>query len=128
MQHYVQKCALIFTISNINDFFSCLYIHTAMAYFENEYLVKLPVNYSSKAKLIENEAIIHVEFIHIHPFREGNGRASLVFANLICERAGFKAINFENFRRNYYEKYIEALNSGDNKDYMPMIKIIEGLM
>jgi hypothetical protein len=43
-------------------------------------------------------------------------------------RAVFKAINFENFRRNYYEKYIEALNSGDNKDYIPMIKIIEGLM
>jgi len=87
-----------------HNFFPFPYIPTAMQYYENEYLLNLPTNYSTKSKLVEDIAITHVELILIHPFREGNGRTSRIFANLICLRAGYNAINLENFRCNYYEK------------------------
>jgi len=111
-----------------HNFFPHPYIPTAMQYLEREYLLKLPTNYQTKSKLIEDIAITHIELIHIHPFREGNRRTSRILANLMCQRVGYNTINLENFRRNYYEKYIEALNSGDDKDYLPMIKIIEELI
>ncbi|NLT49468.1 MAG: cell filamentation protein Fic, partial [Ignavibacteria bacterium] len=108
-----------------HNFFPHPYIATAMQYLEKEYLINLPVNYSSKEKLIEDIAVTHVEFIHIHPFREGNGRTARIFANLISVRAGYDKLNFENFRRDYYQRYIDALNKGDDKDYSGMIEIIK---
>ncbi len=110
-----------------HNFFPHPYISTAMQYFENEYLVNLPANYPTKEKLIEDIAVTHVELIHIHPFREGNGRTARIFANLIAVRAGYDRLNFENFRRDYYDRYIKALNKGDDKDYSEMIEIIREL-
>jgi cell filamentation protein len=78
--------------------------------------------------LIIDLAKTHVELIHIHPFREGNGRTARIFANLISLRAGFGEINLENFSRNYYDRYIDALNEGDNLNYEPMISIIGELL
>jgi len=99
-----------------------------MDYLENEFLLKLPGNYYHPDKLIEDIAIIHCELIHIHPFREGNGRTARIFADLMANRAGFPALELNNFRKEKYPDYIDALNKGDQKDYSGMIGIIGNLL
>jgi cell filamentation protein len=103
------------------------FIQNGMDYLENEFLLKLPVNYDHPDKLIEDIAIIHCELIHIHPFREGNGRTARILADLMANRAGFPALELNNFRNEKYPEYIEALNKGDEKDYSAMIEIIGNL-
>ena len=77
--------------------------------------------------LIEDIAIVHCELIHIHPFREGNGRTSRIFADLMANRAGYPSLELDKFRKDNYPAYIEALNKGDDKDYSGMIEIIGNL-
>ena len=67
------------------------------------------------------------ELIHIHPFREGNGRTAWVFADLMANRAGYPSLELNKFREASYPDYIEALNKGDEKDYSAMIEIIGNL-
>ena len=103
------------------------FIHRGMSYLETELLTKLPIDYEDTARLIEDIAIVHCELIHIHPFREGNGRTSRIFADLMANRAGYPSLQLDKFRKDNYSAYIEALNKGDNKDYSEMIEIIGNL-
>jgi cell filamentation protein len=103
------------------------FIHRGMNYLEEEYLSKLPVDYVDLKKLIEDIAIVHCELIHIHTFREGNGRTARIFADLMANRAGYPSLDLNKFRKDKYPQYIEALNKGDDKDYSGMIEIIGNL-
>jgi len=110
-----------------HNFLPFRFIPTAMDYLEKEYLSRLPVDYEDVQKLIEDIAIVHCELIHIHPFREGNGRTARVFADLMANRAGYASLELNKFRQGNYPEYINALNKGDEKDYSEMIKIIGSL-
>jgi cell filamentation protein len=103
------------------------FIPRGMSYLEREFLSKLPVDYEDAKKLIEDIAIVHCELIHIHPFREGNGRTARVFADLMANRTGYPSLELNKFRKDNYPQYIEALNKGDDKDYSAMIEIIGNL-
>lgn len=103
------------------------FIQRGMMYLEQEFLSKLPVDYEEVDNLIEDIAIVHCELIHIHPFREGNGRTSRILADLMANRAGFLSLNLNKFRDENYPQYIDALNKGDEKDYSGMIEIIGNL-
>jgi cell filamentation protein len=103
------------------------FIEMGMNYLDKEFLSKLPSDYEDSKKLIEDIAIVHCELIHIHPFREGNGRTARIFADLMASRAGYPSLNLNKFREDYYSNYIEALNKGDEKEYSPMIEIIRNL-
>ncbi|MCX6250896.1 MAG: Fic family protein [Bacteroidetes bacterium] len=110
-----------------HHFLPCTFIPRGMNYLEQEFLMKLPADYENVSKLIEDIAIVHCELIHIHPFREGNGRTSRIFADLMSNRAGYSSLELDKFRQDNYPAYIEALNRGDDKDYSGMIKIIGNL-
>jgi len=103
------------------------FIPMGMSYLDKEFLSKLDVDYEDTEKLIEDIAIVHCELIHIHPFREGNGRTARVFADLMANRAGYPSLELNKFREANYPDYIEALNKGDEKDYSAMIEIIGNL-
>jgi len=103
------------------------FIPMGMSYLDKEFLSKLAVDYEDTEKLIEDIAIVHCELIHIHPFREGNGRTARVFADLMANRAGYPSLELNKFREANYPDYIEALNKGDEKDYSAMIEIIGNL-
>lgn len=103
------------------------FIPRGMHYLEQEFLQKLPYDYEDINKLIEDIAIVHCELIHIHPFREGNGRTARIFADLMSNRAGYSSLELDKFRNENYPQYIEALNKGDDKDYSGMIEIIGNL-
>jgi cell filamentation protein len=100
------------------------YIGNGMNYLNQEFLSKLPSNYDDDKKLIGDIAVVHCELIHIHPFREGNGRTARIFADLMANRAGYPSLELSRFRQENYTDYVEALNKGDEKDYSAMIEII----
>ncbi|MCX6243334.1 MAG: Fic family protein [Bacteroidetes bacterium] len=110
-----------------HHFLPFIFIRNGMDYLEQEFLSELPSDYDSIDKLIEDIAIVHCELIHIHPFRERNGRTARILADLMSNRAGFPSLELNRFREENYQQYIDALNKGDEKDYKPMIEIIGNL-
>lgn len=86
----------------------------------------LPTSHDSKKVVAQKLALIHNELNAIHPFREGNGRTTRLFLDLIAAHAGYLPINWELTTQ---EKYIEACKLGMTKEHWLMEKIIyEGLM
>ncbi len=110
-----------------HHFLPSAFISRGMNYLEQEFLLKLPADYEDARNLINDIAVVHCELIHIHPFREGNGRTARIFADIMANRAGYPSLELNNFRKDNYPKYIEALNKGDDKDYSGMIEIIGSL-
>ncbi|NLJ81576.1 MAG: Fic family protein [Bacteroidales bacterium] len=62
-------------------------------------------------------SLIHLRFVHIHPFRDGNGRtARLLEKWFIAEKLGksFWKIPSEEYYKNNQQEYYEAINLGIN--------------
>ncbi len=72
--------------------------------------------------LVEALGICHVEFIGIHPFREGNGRLSRVLATIMALQAGHPPLDFTWMAENKRE-YFEAIQHGHAGNYEPIKKI-----
>jgi cell filamentation protein len=91
--------------------------------FDEKYLgVYTPCEGMSKSVLIEALSICHVEFIIIHPFREGNGRLARLFATVMALQANMPPLDFEIMHSNK-NGYISAIHAGHAGDYNPMKKI-----
>jgi cell filamentation protein len=66
-----------------------------MAKFESDYLAKYtPCHYSDVEQLASALGIVHVEFILIHPFREGNGRVARLLADLMSMQSKNPPLNY----------------------------------
>lgn len=78
-------------------------------------------------------SLIHLRFAHIHPFRDGNGRAArLIEKWFITEKLGrdFWKISSEEYYKKNQEKYYETINLGVNfynLDYDKCIYFLEML-
>lgn len=64
--------------------------------------------------------IVHLYFVHVHPFDDGNGRTARAVSNLFLANAGYKFINllslssyFDHKRPSYYR----AISDVDEHDY-----------
>jgi cell filamentation protein len=96
--------------------------------FEKNVLAKLtPAEASSKKVLAKKLAVIHVELILLHPFREGNGRAVRLLLMLIAQQAGYRELNFDSIAEGTegFTAHIDAIHAGQGGDYMPMTRIME---
>ena len=88
--------------------------------FEDDYLNRLtPCNHFNREQLIEAIAIIHIEFILIHPFREGNGRLSRLLANVMAVQAGLSPLDYTCWDQNKAE-YIASIQQGVAMNYEPI--------
>lgn len=101
--------------------------------FETKYLSQYtPCNFVDEKNLTLALAIVHVEFIIIHPFREGNGRVARLIANLMALQAGRSFINYEPIDRTIhprgFEKYILAIHQGHCGNYTMMQEIFNQLL
>ncbi|MDN7131067.1 Fic family protein [Halomonas sp. MC140] len=84
--------------------------------FEDQYLarfVELPE--MDDKQLVTFLAETHVEFILIHPFREGNGRMSRLLLDVMAANAGAQPLDYSlwNEHKSYYFKAIQAGRDGD---------------
>ncbi|MCU0119842.1 Fic family protein [Pseudomonas sp. B2M1-30] len=88
--------------------------------FERDCLARYtPCQPDLDEKLIKAIAVTHVEFILIHPFREGNGRLSRLLADVMAVQAGFVPLDYSSWERNR-EAYFAAINQGLSCNYEPM--------
>jgi len=88
--------------------------------FETKYLAKYtPCSGMDKEQVTEAIAIIHVELILIHPFREGNGRLSRLLADVMAVQGGFNPLNYQSWEQNKCQ-YISAIHAGMSMNYEPI--------
>ncbi|MFM8443940.1 MAG: Fic family protein [Methylococcus sp.] len=74
---------------------------------------------------IERAARLHVDFIGIHPFVDGNGRTSRLLMNFELMRSGFLPVIIPVEQRlSYYEALDLAHTRGE---YEPFIDLVAGL-
>ncbi len=70
--------------------------------------------------LAEALAVVHVELILIHPFRDGNGRTARILANLMAAQADLPLLDFSGLTGRNRGKYFAAIRSGVGQDYTLM--------
>jgi len=104
------------------QFAAAYLIPNLMQDFETRFLVPLACHVGMKdSELIESLAIIHIEFILIHPFREGNGRLSRLLAMIMALQAGRPVLDFSWLDDNKAE-YFAAIQAGlDNAEPMKTV-------
>ena len=76
--------------------------------------------------------IVHVEFILIHPFREGNGRTGRLLADLMAMQAKKPPINYASIDQTQnpegFSRYILSIHAGLAGNYSPIQAIFKLLM
>lgn len=91
-----------------------------MQIFDADYLGRYtPCSGMNDTQLIEAIAILHVEFILMHPFREGNGRISRLLADVMAVQAGRDLLDYSSWEKNK-AAYVAAIQKGMECDYEPM--------
>ncbi len=81
-------------------------------------LEKMIAGYNAdiKKNIVERIAKLHLDFEHIHPFIDGNGRIGRVLNNYLLIREGFVPINIKFIdRKKYYEAFREFDQGGKTK-------------
>ena len=88
--------------------------------FEDECLGRYtPCHGLDEQTLIDAIAVTHVEFILIHPFREGNGRLSRLLADVMAVQAGRDLMDYSGWEADR-DGYFAAIQYGMAGDYDPM--------
>ena len=96
--------------------------------FEREYLLRYtPCSGYDDERLIEAVAIVHVELILIHPFRDGNGRLSRLLADVMMGQAGYPPLDYSCWDQNKAD-YFAAIRQGLEMNYAPMMEWVAQAM
>lgn len=91
-----------------------------LADFERSCLARwTPCHGMDTDPLAEAMAITHVEFILIHPFREGNGRLSRLLADVMAVQSGRAPLDYSAWNE-HKAAYIQAIHQGVEMNYAPM--------
>ena len=70
---------------------------------------------------VEYSALIHLRFVNIHPFIDGNGRAARLLMNLALLQAGYVITIIPPVLRREYLDSLKVSNRGDNKPFISLI-------
>lgn len=106
------------------QFAAAAQIPSLLAKFEKSILrPNTPCREADQALLAQIIAEAHVEFILIHPFREGNGRMGRLLADVMAFQAGRPLLDFSSWDANK-PSYIAAIQSGMDMDYEPMAALV----
>jgi cell filamentation protein len=87
-----------------------------------------PCRFDSVEEIARALAVVHVELVLIHPFREGNGRVARMLANLMALQAGLAPFDFSALKGRKRKEYFAAIQAGFKRDYTSMEKIFSGLI
>ncbi|MCK4663481.1 MAG: Fic family protein [Bacteroidales bacterium] len=80
-------------------------------------IMSLLENVITEEEVFYFASMIHLRFVHIHPFRDGNGRAARLLEKwFIAEKLGknFWKIPSEEYYKNNQEEYYKTINIGVN--------------
>lgn len=96
--------------------------------FEAQYLLPytaLPE--MSDEELVAHLAEMHVEFILIHPFREGNGRISRLLLDVMATKAGAQPLDYSLWDK-HKDFYFKAIQAGRDGDYQHVERLIRDVL
>jgi Fic family protein len=68
----------------------------------------------SKTHPVELAALVHLKFVTIHPFTDGNGRVSRLMMNFVLNKQGYPMLNIEYASRLGYYNALERSQLQDN--------------
>ena len=89
-----------------------------------ELIAKLP-QIKQNSHPVEYAAMVHVLFVNIHPFIDGNGRVARLLMNLALLQAGYNITIIPPVVR---ADYIRALQSSNHNDFKPFINFISEMV
>lgn len=111
------------------EFAAAMRIPKLMKDFEAKFLkVYTPCVSLSYEKTIEAIAIVHVELILVHPFRDGNGRLSRLLATLMALQNNLPVLDYDYIKGKRRQEYFNAINFGLQGDYSFMINIFNNVV
>ncbi|MBU1198323.1 MAG: Fic family protein [Nanoarchaeota archaeon] len=64
-------------------------------------------NHKNKLHSVELAALVHLKFVTIHPFTDGNGRISRLMMNFVMQRNGYPMPDIQYSNRNSYYNALE---------------------
>lgn len=106
------------------DFAAARQIPSLLDSFEKSLLSEFGnLTNTSRESLVYFLAKVHVEFILIHPFREGNGRIARLLLDVIADKAGFSLLDYDLWDENK-AFYFKAIQAGVSGDYQHMERLI----
>ena len=96
--------------------------------FEQQYLQR----FASLPDLNDREVIrclaqSHVEFILMHPFREGNGRISRLLLDVMAVKAGFEPLDYQLWEE-HKDFYFKAIQAGVSGEYQHIERLVEDVL
>lgn len=95
-----------------------------LADFERSCLARwTPCHDMNADALVEAIAVTHVEFILIHPFREGNGRLSRLMADVMAVQSGRLPLDYSTWNADR-PAYYQAIHLGMQMEYAPMKRLV----
>lgn len=74
---------------------------------------------------VELSAIIHAEFVKIHPFIDGNGRTARFLMNLLLLQKGYEIVIIPPVLRNDYLNSLRQYDKGNNIPFINLITSME---
>lgn len=103
-------------------------IPTLISSFEKMYLLNFDKIHSlTRPDLVRYLAESHVEFILIHPFREGNGRVSRLLFDTQSVQAGMGLLDYSLWDE-HKAFYFKAIQAGVTGNYNPMIHLVNNTL
>ena len=87
-----------------------------------------PCRFHALDEAISAIAIVHAEFLLIHPFREGNGRVARLLAILMALQAGLPPLDFGGVRGRKRQEYFAAVKASLERNYQPMEKVFSAVI
>lgn len=77
--------------------------------------------------LVSYLAESHVEFILIHPFREGNGRLSRLLCDVLSVKAGMHVLDYSLWDK-HKAFYFKAIQAGLSGNFNPMTQLVSDIL
>ncbi|MBU1975116.1 MAG: Fic family protein [Nanoarchaeota archaeon] len=71
---------------------------------------------------IEVAALVHIKFVQLHPFSDGNGRTARLLMNFVLMKNNFVPIVITRKNRKQYYELLEKTHGG--KEYLPFVKFV----
>jgi len=87
-----------------------------------------PCNFNEVGKIIRAIAVVHIELLLIHPFRDGNGRVGRLLSFLMALQAKLPPLDFTEIKGQKKQEYFAAVQAGMDRNYGPMEKIFRDVI